>query len=1678
MLTFGVVAQADLTLTVNGADATTAGDSLAIALDTVALTAVSGETGPDGAISLAGTATTDDVITLTANAGFGFVVGSPTWDETDAVSPNVNGIIFSSSDGMAPNGNGTRFIEGQILWFEVSGLEAGSTLQLKGYTLKDNSPSRIKLYTEQSGGGMVDQGVGAPTVVLDVPVALANGDRFGFRYAGGGRRCGLYTVTFDIQSDDINNPPVVNPTATPGTIHLYLDDPNESLLDAGASDTDALTYAWSFIGQPGTATFSDPAIAGPTLLNADVVGEYVCEVSVDDATNPAETAQVTVTVVDNYAPNAFIRAASKGRSIYFDESFTLAENSDDDGYPTPSALSYTWSVTSGDPLNIGFDPSANVAEPNLFVLNGSAAAGAYVLQLEVSDGSLSDIDTANLTVKGNETPTVDAGPDQLINSPNTATLAGIADDDGYPQPADPNISTWSSPDGVTFSDENSLTAVATFPAAGVYVLTLTADDGELSVSDTMTVTVLEEGVQIVEIDPEDDSYLRTNRDTEHNNGTFLKSGTGRFETYLQFDMDSDVPGIPLNQVLRLRAMTSGAALAPEVNVLAVTGGGDWDETVITEGNNTFVFGSVLSTKADLTSGATYEFSADGMVVEDGKVTLGVMAPNAAEAGGNWAVEWASKENATAANHPKLVVYYTPSAYDPSPANGSVGSPYVGAELSWKSSADSTSDSVYWSVGTLTDTTADVVDANSLTGSTLAIGDLAEGAVIEWQVEGDDGSVSPVWSFTAAVNNAPVVDAGDATATVILTEGGILDLDGVVSDDGMPPFSTVTSTWSDDGAGSISYDDINDPNTFATFTAAGTYTLTLTATDSAKFGSDTIVVEVLRRPLTTVVIPVEADTCIMTSLPDNNYGGKPIMDLQSGTYAKYGYVRYNAPEAAANKVVKAELGLTWQKSNGAQIIRINSVTNGTAGEWIEGDGTEPNGLSTIADALTYNNAADYVVLGAEVFNESLPIVGDVENMYDVIGMVMEGDKANFRLFYNQGNDKQVYTKEATNPAYASNLYISYDPLESFGRSPANGAVEVHPGEDFVWTPGSSDTSADVQVRVVGGSWVIKNVPSVTAGVAVTVNAVDILGSELAIATNYEWQVIGYGASVDVDSEIYSFTTVAVHPDMPVNISPIDAVDVGLPMTFVFQEGESTTTHILTANDGINAPITVAGINSGVEVAALNLETAYSWYVTTEQGTAYASEPTAFTTGDVEVIENFEDGIGAWSGFAGGSIAAESVIKIGTQSLALTYDDAGGDISEAVMALDNRDFSLATGRAGMQIYYHGAEANVTDDIYVKINGVEVDVITAVAINVAEAPGNAATTTDAALSWLPFGVMFVDLTAVAGVDDVTSIAIGVGDGSDSGKTGVIYIDDIIVHAPRCINIYAGDFMGENDCSSDPNELNALVNSWLLQPETVSTGTDTGIGLLVHFEFEEIIDSNYVVSSVGTATANINGDIALVAGPAGFGNVMDTQSSGYVALQETATVLAPILDDADGATIAFWAQANSGINEANGKLDHGDGRYFSGDNGAYWKFRTDGKVAVSGFGNGFVGYYPTDASDIVGAWNHMAFVADHGGGTRSIYINGELVVRYSKSVGDASISTNLAIGARNLGNAWPILMDDFRIYDRALPQDEIMAIAGVVGPITQGVVIDADTNGDGEVNLIDFANVADVWMAQVLWP
>ncbi len=255
----------------------------------------------------------------------------------------------------------------------------------------------------------------------------------------------------------------------------------------------ALTTSWSQVGGTGTVTFGDAA-AVDTQASFSNAGVYTLRLTADDgALSVFDDVVVTANAAGNQLPSV---NAGPDQAITLPSVANLNGTVSDDGQPVPpGAVTTSWSQVSG-PGTVTFGDTAAVDTGASF-----SSAGVYTLRLTANDGAVSAFDDVVLTVNAaNQQPSVNAGPDQTITLPSVANLNGTVSDDGQPVPPGAVTTSWSQVSGpgtVTFGDTAAVDTTASFSAAGVYTLRLTANDGAASVSDHVVVTANSPGGVVV-----------------------------------------------------------------------------------------------------------------------------------------------------------------------------------------------------------------------------------------------------------------------------------------------------------------------------------------------------------------------------------------------------------------------------------------------------------------------------------------------------------------------------------------------------------------------------------------------------------------------------------------------------------------------------------------------------------------------------------------------------------------------------------------------------------------------------------------------------------------------------------------------------------------------------------------------------------------------------------------------------------------------------------------------------------------------------------------------------------------------------------------------------------------------------------------------------------------------------
>jgi hypothetical protein len=203
------------------------------------------------------------------------------------------------------------------------------------------------------------------------------------------------------------------------------------------------------------------------------------------------TSTATTITVEEPQQNA-APTADAGADQTVDEGTTVQLDASGSSDPDGDSLSYDWTQTAGPDVTLSDTTSATPS----FTAPDVSTDQTLAFQVEVADGNGgTDTDTVTVTAQDvsepNQAPTADAGPDQTVDEAATVVLDGSASSDPDGDSLSYDWSQTAGPD-VTLSDTTAESP--SFPAPEVTGETtlsfeLTVSDGDLSDTDTVTVTV-------------------------------------------------------------------------------------------------------------------------------------------------------------------------------------------------------------------------------------------------------------------------------------------------------------------------------------------------------------------------------------------------------------------------------------------------------------------------------------------------------------------------------------------------------------------------------------------------------------------------------------------------------------------------------------------------------------------------------------------------------------------------------------------------------------------------------------------------------------------------------------------------------------------------------------------------------------------------------------------------------------------------------------------------------------------------------------------------------------------------------------------------------------------------------------------------------------------------------------
>ncbi|HYG77635.1 MAG TPA: DUF6531 domain-containing protein, partial [Planctomycetota bacterium] len=697
----------------------------------------------------------------------------------------------------------------------------------------------------------------------------------------------------------------------------------------------ALAYSWSKASGPGDVTFSN-ANALSTTAAFSVGGVYVLRFTADDSASSAGS-EVTITV--NTAP-LVIAGANQVVTLPVNVA-TLAGSATDDGLPNPpGALSSTWTKISG-PGNATFADASSPATTATF-----DAPGVYVLKLSASDSLATSSATVSVTI--NQAPVVNAGANQTIELPNTASLAGTVTDDGLPNPPAAVTTTWtkvSGPGTVTFGDASALNTAATFSQDGTYVLRLTASDSAATVFSDVTIVVKPaNSAPVVNAGPDQSLTLPAIANltgTANDDGfpnppaaisvLWSKVGGPGNVTFANTAAAVTTATFSASGVYTLRLSANDDALTSSDDVVIVANAAP----VVSAGNNQTIR---LPQTASLTATATD----DGLPNPPGALTYawskvsgpGTVTFSAANAlsttatfsvAGNYVLRFAA-DDSLATSTSDVAVTVLPANLPPVADAGAAQTIRLpnGAILT----GSATDDGIPDPPATLTYTWSKVSGPGTVTFSTT--GTSTKGAefsapgtyVLRLTVSDSDLSAfSDVTITVLQANQPPVVSAG-AEKTVALPAS--IPLDGIIVDDGQPGQTALTSTWTKvSGPGTATFNDASSPAARATVSQAGTYVFRLSANDTEFTAASDVTIRVLAATNQPPVVSAGTNQAILFPNSVNLSGAVTDDALPAPTNVTVNWTKVSGPGNVTFQNATAAITTATFSAHGSYVLKLSA-----------------------------------------------------------------------------------------------------------------------------------------------------------------------------------------------------------------------------------------------------------------------------------------------------------------------------------------------------------------------------------------------------------------------------------------------------------------------------------------------------------------------------------------------------------------------------------------------------------------------------------------------------------------------------------------------------------------------------------------------------------------------------------
>jgi len=611
--------------------------------------------------------------------------------------------------------------------------------------------------------------------------------------------------------------------------------------------------------------------------------------------------------------------------------------------------------------------------------------------------------------------------------------------------------------------------------------------------------------------------------------------------------------------------------------------------------------------------------------------------------------------------------------------------------------------------------------------------------------------------------------------------------------------------------------------------------------------------------------------------------------------------------------------------------------------------------------------------------------------------------------------EVNDTEPNSPWRGPVWSFTVPPKTAYSPVPADSSENVALDATLSWTPGFG-----AKLHTVYFGYDYDQVKDASGGASQ--GGATYTPSQLEPGKVYYWRIDEFDAVDTYKGDVWSFST----PGAVGSLNPANgAVDVNQDLTIEWLAADDAASHdvylgkdketVRVADKG--SPEYKGTMNLGTEMydaGSLEWDTTYYWRVDAVKadGSVQKGLIWNFTTANFLVVDDFEsyndldtddpnsnriflawiDGFedpanGSIVGYENPPFTEQKYIHGGSQSMPLFYDNSVG-YSEATLTLtDVRDWTV-NNIGILTIWFKGDTANAAESMYVALDG------------------NAIVTHDnpAAVQSSVWNQWDINLQAFAdqGVNlaNVNTISLGFGNKNNpqAGGSGMVFVDDIRLYP--------------------------------LEPEAEP---ETDPSLVIYYSFDEVGDivadqsgKGHDGTVVGDVTAEADGKYG---GAANFatGSYLDLDGPNFPAEDIPTSAM----------TLTAWIKcANTGGDHEIFSARASDNTWLihpepKGSGDIRWLLRSYGGTTIFQIRAGTMTW---------DQWLHFAGTYDKDTAKAALYVNGELIEEMD--VADpADIAGDWGLGARvglTIDDARPFtgLMDEFRMYTRALTQDEILEV------------------------------------------